>query len=139
VTFFSLKRGALALGGAALLLGATVGFSAAQAGHPPIAKLARHELSVAATTLGYPNVKALRRDLAGTTLTALAQEHNVAPATVDAAIKADVDAKIQALVAAGTIKPNRAATLKVKAEAKVDKLMTRQFKNSSLGREAELA
>jgi hypothetical protein len=173
VTFSSLKRGALALGGAALLLGATVGFSSAQPatpsakqnhqavinlaastlgltgdqlsealkqahkdlglnkGHPRIGKLVRQELAIAATTLGYPDVKAMHKDLAGTTLTALAQKRNVAPATVAAAIKADVDAQIQALAAAGTIKPNQAATLKVKAEAKVDALMTRQFKGSA--------
>jgi hypothetical protein len=173
VTFSSLKRGALALGGAALLLSATVGFSAAQSttpdkkqqqqavinlaasklgltgdqlsealkqsrkdlghnqGRPKIAKLVKQELGVAATTLGYSDVKALRKDLAGTTLAALAQTRKIAPATVASAIKADVDSQIQALAAAGTIKPNQAVKLKLKAEARVDGLMTRQFKVSA--------
>jgi hypothetical protein len=165
-----LKRGVLALAGAALLLSATVGFSAAQTpntqqqqhrqavinlaatqlgltgdelsealtqarkdlgfnqGGPKAGKLVRAELSKAATTLGYPDLKAMRKDLSGTTLTALATKRNISPATVASALKTDVDAQIQALVDAGTIKAARGATLKVKAEAAVDRLMTRQFK-----------
>ncbi|HLZ29381.1 MAG TPA: hypothetical protein VKV73_18855 [Chloroflexota bacterium] len=168
------KRSALAIGGAALLLSATIGFSQAQTATPTpatakqqhraavldlaaaklgvtsdqlttalkdarkdlgarpgaavLAKLARHELSVAATTLGIADVKTLRQELAGTTLTAVAGNHGVPAATVAAALKADVEARIQALLAAGTIKADRAAALKVKADAKVDALMTRQFK-----------
>src|SRR6202040_719685 len=76
-----------------------------------VGKLVHQELSVAATTLGIADVKTLRQELAGTTLTAVAMKHNVDPATVTAALKADVDARIQALVTAGTLKPPRAATL----------------------------
>ena len=97
-------------------------------GKAAIGKLAHAELSVAATALGIADVKTLRKELAGTTLTSVAQKHGVPAATVSAALKADVDARIQALVTAGTIKADRAATLKVKAEAKIDTFMTRQFK-----------
>ena len=164
------KRSAIAVGSAALLLSATIGFSQAQTatpsavtqraaiidlaasklgltsdqltaalrearkdlganqGAPRVGKLIHQELSVAATTLGISDAKALRKELAGTTLTAVAQKHNVQPSTVAVAMKADVDAKIQALATAGTIKAARAATLKVKAEAKIDAFMTHQFK-----------
>jgi hypothetical protein len=164
------KRSALAIGGAALLLSSTIGFSQAQAptlagltaaqqqrqavlnlaaaklgltsdqlttalknarkdlglkqGGVQVGKLARQELSVAATALGLSDVKGLRKELAGTTLTAVAQNHGVQPSTVAAAMKADIDAKIQALVTAGTIKTARAATLKLKADAKIDAFMT---------------
>jgi hypothetical protein len=166
-----LKRSAVAVGGAALLLGATLGYSQAQTATPSAAvqrhqavidlaaaklgltsdqlaaalkaartdlgvnqggvqvgKLVHQQLSVAATTLGIADVKTLRKELAGTTLTAVARKHNVDPSTVAAALKADVDARIQALVTAGTLKPARAATLKVKAEARVDAFMTHEFK-----------
>jgi hypothetical protein len=169
-----LKRGALALGGAALLLGATLGYTQAQTTppsaaanarkqhrqavidlaatklgltgdqlstaleaarkdlgvtqHPRLDKLAKDELAVAAKTLGISDSTALRKELAGSTLTAVAQKHNVPPATVAAAIKKDVDDKIQALVTAQKLTAARAATLKVKAESKVDAFMTREFK-----------
>lgn len=170
-----LKRGSFALGGAALLLSTTLGFTHAQTtspsagaspkqhreaivdlaasklgltgdelsaalkgarkdlglnqAHAQVGKLVRKELSVAATALGLADVKALHRELAGSTLTAVAQKHNVQPSVVASAIKADVDAQIQALVTAGKLKSDRAATVKLKAEAKVDALMTRQFKS----------
>jgi hypothetical protein len=161
-----MRKLALALGGAAVLLGASIGLSFAQSAptakqqHQAIiddaaaklgingtdlaealkqahkelgvklqlGKLVRSELDVAAKTIGLADVKALRKELAGSTLTAVAQKHNVAPTTVANAIKADVDAKIDAQVSAGKIKPDKAATLKTKAHAKVDALMTREFK-----------
>ena len=170
MTHSTLKRGALAVGGAALLLSATIGLTQAQAattpaqqqrqavvdlaasklgltadelssalkqarkdlGHnqakPQIGKLVKQELTLAAKTIGLADVKALRVELAGSTLTAVAQKHNVQPSTVAAALKTDVDAKIQALVTAGSIKADRAAKLEQKAETKVDALMTHQFK-----------
>jgi hypothetical protein len=99
-----------------------------QAAKLQIGKLVHQELAVATKTIGLPDAKALRKELAGSTLTAVAQKHNVQPSVVAAALKADVDAKIQAMVTAGTIKADRAATLKQKAEAKVDALMTHEFK-----------
>jgi hypothetical protein len=168
------KRSAIAIGGAALLLSATIGFSQAQTatspaatqreaiidlaaaklgltsdqlstalrqarkdlgvnqGTPQVGKLIHQELSVAATALGLADVKTLRKELAGTTLTAVATKHNVLPSTVAAAMKADVNARIQALVTAGTIKAARGATLKVKAEAKIDTFMTHQFKAAAV-------
>jgi len=171
VTYSIFKRGALAVGGAALLLSASIGLTQAQAAptpaqqqrqavvdlaatklgltadelttalkqarkdlglkqaaKPQIGKLVHQELAIAAKAIGLPDVKALRKELAGSTLTAVAQKHNVQPSTVAAALKADVDAKIQAMVTAGTIKADRAATLKQKAETKVDALMTHEFK-----------
>jgi hypothetical protein len=175
-----LTRGAVAIGGAALLLGATLGFSQAQTasptvtgntrqqqrqavlnlaatklgltgdqlidalkdarkdlglkqGLPRVGHLVKAELAVAATALGLPDVKTLRTELAGSTLTAVAQKHNVQPSAVAAAIKTDVDAKIQALVTANKLTAARAAILKPKAEARVDAFMTRQFKAARSG------
>jgi hypothetical protein len=171
VTYSIFTRGALALGGAALLLGATIGLTHAQvaptAAHPQrqavvdlaatslgltgdelasalkqarkdlgqnpakprIGKLVRQEITLSATAIGLPDVKALRQELAGSTLTAVAQKYNVPPSKVSAALKADVVARIQALVTAGSIKADRAATLTHTAETKIDALMTRQFKS----------
>jgi hypothetical protein len=166
-----LKRGALAVAGAAVLVSATVGLTQAQAAptadhqhklavidlaaaklgltgdelngalkqarkdlgqnqtKPHLGKLVHQELTVAAKAIGLPDARALRKELAGSTLTAVAQKHNVPPSTVASALKADVDAKIQALVTAGSLKADRGATLQQKAEAKVDALMTHQFKS----------
>jgi len=93
-----------------------------------IAKVTRDELNVAAKALGLADAKALRTELAGTTLTAVAQMHNVPVATVANAIKADIDAKIDALVTAGKLKADKAAAMKTKAHTKVDALMTHEFK-----------
>ncbi len=102
-------------------------------GVPKAGKLVHHELSVAATALGIGDVKTLRSELAGSTLAAVAQKHNVQLSTLAGALKADVDAKIQAMVAAGTLRRDHAGTLKLKAEAKVDAFMTHQFKAAKAG------
>jgi ribonuclease PH len=136
MTFSIFKRAALVLGGAALLLTSTVGLIQAEglkpesrpAHHVGLKRLVHAELSVAATTLGLPDAKALRKELAGTTLSAVAAQHNVALATVASAMKSDITAKIQALVTSGKIKPERAAKLIARAEARIDKLMTHEFK-----------
>lgn len=99
-----------------------------------VGKLVRDELTVAAKALGLADAKALRAELRGSTLTAVAQKHNVAPATVASAIKADIDAKIDAQVTAGKLKADRAAALKTKAHAKVDALMTHEFKAKGAAR-----
>jgi hypothetical protein len=83
---------------------------------------------VAAKAIGLADAKALRKELAGSTLTAVAQKHNVAASVVATALKADVNARIDAQVTAGKLKAERAATLKTKAAARVDALMTREFK-----------
>ena len=93
----------------------------------PLARIRADELAVAAKTIGDADARALRTELAGTTLTAVAQKHNVQPSTVSNAITADLNAKIQAAVTAGTIKPERATKLQQKAADKVNALMTRQF------------
>ncbi|MGI9146163.1 MAG: hypothetical protein ACR2IK_06420 [Chloroflexota bacterium] len=98
---------------------------------PVLGKLVRKELSVAATTLGLADVKALHRKLASSTLTAVAQKHNV-QATLPSPPRSRRTSmpRFQARVAAGTLKSDRAATLKLKAETKVDAFMTRQFKSA---------
>ncbi len=97
------------------------------AGAHPLARVRSEELQVAAQTLGIADARALRRELAGTTLTDVAQKHGVQPATVASAITADLDAKIQALVNAGTIKANRVNALDQKVSSRVVSLMTHQF------------
>ena len=96
-----------------------------------IGKVVRDELTIAAKAVGLDDAKALRAELRGSTLTAVAQKHNVAPATVSNAIKADLDARIDALVSSGNLKADRAATLKTKAHTKVDALMTKEFKSKA--------
>lgn len=88
----------------------------------------RDELTVAAKTLGLADARALRQELRGTTLTAVAQKHNVAPATVSNAIKADLHRKVQNLVNAGKLTAERAAMLSTKLDARADALITRDFK-----------
>jgi hypothetical protein len=98
---------------------------------PRAKDLAKDELAVAAKALGLPDAKSLRQELRGSSLTAVAQKHNVPVTTVAGAIKTDVDAKIQALVSAGTLKADRAATLTQKANARVDRLMTKEFNTAA--------
>ena len=93
-----------------------------------IVKVVKDELDIAAKALGLADAKALRSELRGSSLTAVAQKHNVAPSTVATAIKTDLNAKIDALVSSGKLKAERATTLKQRASERVDKLMTREFK-----------
>lgn len=113
--------------GAAVLLMSLLSTTYAQANNHPLAHVRHAELQLAATTLGLADVKALRKELAGSTLTAVAQKHNVAPSTVSAAITADLNSRIQAAASAGTIKSARATRLTQKVPARVDKLMAHQF------------
>ena len=87
----------------------------------------RDELQVAAKTLGFADVRALRTELAGSTLTAVAQKHNVPSTAVSAAIMADISAKLQAAVAAGQLKAERVPALTQRAQDRVTALMTHQF------------
>jgi len=93
----------------------------------PLAGLRRGELDVAAKAIGLPDAKTLRTQLAGTTLTAVAQNHNVQPSTVSSAIMADITSKLQADLAAGKINANQVQTLTQRAQTRVNALMTRQF------------
>ena len=93
----------------------------------PLAKIRHDELQVAAKSMGFPNVKALRAELAGSTLNDVAQKHDVQPSTVAAAITADLEAKVRALANAGTIKADRVSALDQKVSTKVAALMTHQF------------
>src|SRR5205823_6604366 len=93
----------------------------------PLAKVRQDELQVAPKTLGLADVKALRSELVGSTLNDVAQKHGVQPSTVASAITNDLDAKIQSLANAGTIKANRVSALDQKVTAKVAALMTHQF------------
>lgn len=97
-------------------------------------RLARQRaLDVAAHALGLADARALRKELAGTTLTAVAQKHGVAPATVSAAIVADLNAQVDAQVAAGKLTAQRATTLKQRLATRVDALMAHQFKAAPAG------
>ena len=98
-----------------------------------IVKVVKDELDVAAKALGLADAKALRAELRGSSLTAVAQKHNVPPSTVANAIKADLNAKIDALVSSGKLKAERATTLKQKASERVDKLMTRRVQSEAVG------
>jgi hypothetical protein len=168
-----LKRLALAIGGATILLGASLGLSYAQSATPSpaaqqkraiiddaaaklgisgdaliqalkearkelgqkhglqVGKLVKDELDVAARAIGLADARALRQELRGSTHTAVAQKHNVAPATVAAALKADLNTRIDGLVTAGKLKAERAAALKTKVAERVDALMTREFKGKA--------
>lgn len=95
-----------------------------------LAKVVRAELSVAANSLGETSQQ-LRQELKGNTLTAVANAHNVAPSTVSAAITGDVNAKIDAAVAAGKLNANQAAKLKAKVPNEVSTLMTRNWGKGS--------
>jgi hypothetical protein len=148
----SLKRSVLAIGGAALLAASSLGSAYAQAapsagttlsqtqtqtqpstrpttashhGHR-LRKFMRTELRVAAEFIGIDR-KQLRTELKGTTLAAVATAHNVAPEELARVLKADVDAKIDAAVAAGRLSADRAAKLKERASTRVDAWMTRRF------------
>ena len=124
-----MKRLLMAAGGAAVLLSSALGVSYAQGAKVhPLAHVRHAELQVAASALGLADARALRKELAGTTLTAVAQEHNVLVSTVSDAISADLTAKIQAAATDGTIKPARATKLTQKLSTWVDKFMTHEFK-----------
>ena len=97
-------------------------------GQPRARDVAKDELAVAGKAIGLTDARVLRQELRGSSLAAVAQKHNVPATSVSSAIKADIDAKIQALVSAGKLKADRAATFTQKADARVDRLMTRQFK-----------
>jgi len=96
-------------------------------GPRPLANVRRDELQVAARTIGLADVKSLRNELAGSTLTAVAQNHNVQPAAVSAAIMADINTRLQADVAAGRIRASQVAALTQRAQNRVNALMTHQF------------
>lgn len=93
----------------------------------PLANVRHEELQVAAKAIGLPDVKSLRSELAGSTLNDVAQKHGVQPSTVATAITNDLDAKIQSLANAGTIKADRVNALDQKIRTKVAALMTHQF------------
>jgi hypothetical protein len=96
-------------------------------GARPLAALRKDELDVAAKAIGLPDAKTLRTQLAGTTLTAVAQSHNVQPSTVSAAIMADIGSKLQADVAAGQLNASQVPALTQRAQNRVNALMTHQF------------
>jgi hypothetical protein len=93
----------------------------------PLADVRRDELQVAAQTLGLAGLRALRAELAGSTLNAVAQKHNVASTAVSGAIMADISARLQAAVAAGRLKSERVPELTQRAQTRVNALMTHQF------------
>jgi hypothetical protein len=145
----SLKRSVLAIGGAALLAISSLGLAYAQTAPPAttpgptavqhhrpgaaghrghrLRKLMHHELRVAAKVIGVDR-KQLRTELKGKSLADVATAHGVAPADVATAITADLNAKIDAAIAAGRLPADRAAKLKQRVSAGVNALMTRAGK-----------
>ena len=80
-------------------------------------------LSAAATALNI-SVDQLRQELPGKTLTAVAQAHNVNPATVASALKTAANSRIDAAASAGRIPTDQVAQAKQRASDRVDQLMT---------------
>jgi transposase-like protein len=72
------------------------------------------------------SVDQLRQELPGKSLADVARAHNVDPATVANALKADATAHIDQAVSAGRIPAYRAAQLKQDISARIDQLMSRQ-------------
>ncbi len=149
----ALKRSVVAIGGAALLASSSLGLAHAQTVPSPavpgtavsqqsqpgvrvkhhghrLRKLLRGEMRVAAEFIGV-DLKQLRTELKGNSLSDVATAHGVAPAEVARALKADVDAKIDAAVASGRLSADRANKLKQRASVRVDRLMTRTFASTS--------
>ncbi|MBV9580714.1 MAG: hypothetical protein JO057_19205 [Chloroflexi bacterium] len=91
-------------------------------GAHPLADFRKDELQVAAKTLGFSDVKALRTALAGTTLTAYAQSHNVDPTTISNAMLADIKGRLPA---------NANPNILTRAQNHINVLMTRTFKAGS--------
>lgn len=69
----------------------------------------------------------LRQELAGKSLTDVARAHNVDPATVANALKAQAGQRIDQAAAAGRIPADQVAAAKQQANQRIDELMTRQF------------
>jgi ribosomal protein S20 len=71
--------------------------------------------------------KQLRQELAGKTLTDVAKAHSVDPASVAGALKTAATARIDQLVKDGTLTQDQATKIKGNLDARIQKLMTRQF------------
>jgi hypothetical protein len=82
-------------------------------------------LSAAATALNI-SVEQLQQELPGKTLTAVAQGHNVNPATVASALKTAANSRIDAAAGAGRIPADQVAQAKQRASDRVDQLMMQQ-------------
>jgi transposase-like protein len=72
------------------------------------------------------SVDQLRQELPGKSLADVARAHNVDPATVANALKADATAHIDQAVSAGRMPADRAAQLNQDISARIDQLMNRQ-------------
>ncbi len=81
------------------------------------------ELQVVAKTLNI-SVDQLRQELQGHSLADVATAHNVQPSVVADALKADVNSRIDQAVTNGKLAADRASTLKQRADARIDQLMT---------------
>lgn len=95
------------------------GQSGADAQARTVTRLLNKELGVAAKAIGIP-AKDLKKEIRGTTIAAEAQKHNVATATVAAAVVADVNARIDARVTDGKLTTAQATQLKAAVPARVD-------------------
>ncbi|MGH2352592.1 MAG: hypothetical protein ACRDJN_13360 [Chloroflexota bacterium] len=93
----------------------------------------RYSLDVAAQTMGIGETQ-LRQELTGTSLAAVARAHNVDPARVADAMKADANTRIDQAVADGRITAEQAAQLKQQVGPQVDQLMQRTMPDRSAKR-----
>jgi hypothetical protein len=82
-------------------------------------------LDSAAKAIGI-TAEQLRQELPGNSLADVARAHNVEPAKVAEALKADAAARIDQAVANGRLQADRAADLKARAAQQIDQSMNRQ-------------
>jgi ribosomal protein S20 len=96
--------------------------------HPGLrAEVRRGAAKVVTDTLGVSRQDLRAALKSGQTLNDYTKSLNKDPQTVVDALTTAANARLDQLVAAGTIKPDRAATVKSKLPARIDKLMNHQF------------
>jgi hypothetical protein len=93
---------------------------------PRVRAIRAHELGVAAQAMSI-SVQQLRQALPGKSLADVAREHGVEPNAVADAMKADAHARIDRAVSNGRYTADRAARIKQRIDARIDRLMTRQI------------
>jgi hypothetical protein len=85
-----------------------------------------HELRAAAQAMNL-NVEQLRQALPGKSLTDVAREQGVEPTVVADALRAAAHARVDRAVSSGRYTPERAARVRERIDARIDRLMTRQI------------
>ena len=90
---------------------------------PFLRVVAGHELQVAAQAIGITPAQ-LRQEIAGKTLTAVAQAHNVDPNTVSSALKSDAESRIDQAVSNGRLTADQGTQAKQRVDSRIDQLMS---------------